>query len=381
MQHIAYKFRIKPTLEQEIFFSKTFGCVRKIYNLMLESRKANYELSKNGKGSKTIKPTPAKYKEEYEYLKEVDSLALSNAQLNLERAFKNYFKDPKVGFPKFKSKKKSKDSYTTNNQNGTIVIVKGKYLKLPKLKTLVKMKMHRQVIGEIKSVTISRNSCNEYYVSILCRIEITPLKKTNSKVGIDLGIKELAYLSTGEIIENHRYLIKQQEKLKKEQKKLSRRYEKAKKEKRNLSECQNYQKQKMIVAKIHQKITNQRNDYLNKITTNIIKNHDIICIEDLSIKEMMNNHQLSQKIADVSWFSFISKLEYKAKWHERIIVKIDKWYPSTKICSTCGSNQSDKVKSLATREWICSKCQSKHHRDINATINILNEGLRLLSQK
>lgn len=272
----AYKFRIYPTEEQKIFFSKTFGCVRLVYNLMLNDRIKAYEESKGNPDKKIKYPTPAQYKKEYEFLKEVDSLALANAQMNLDKAYKNFFRDKFIGFPKFKSKKNPVQSYTTNNQNGTVNIFEN-WLKVPKLKELVKIKVHRKIEGIIKSATISRNGSGKYFISLLCETDIQELPKTNSSVGIDLGIKDLAILSTGEKIENLKFRKQLEDKLKREQRKLSKRLLIAKKENRKLSEAKNYQKQRIKIAKIHEKIMNMRTDFLNKLSTDIIKNHDIIC--------------------------------------------------------------------------------------------------------
>lgn len=284
----AYKFRIYPTEEQKIFFSKTFGCVRLVYNLMLNDRIKAYEESKGNPDKKIKYPTPAQYKKEYEFLKEVDSLALANAQMNLDKAYKNFFRDKFIGFPKFKSKKNPVQSYTTNNQNGTVNIFEN-WLKVPKLKELVKIKVHRKIEGIIKSATISRNGSGKYFISLLCETDIQELPKTNSSVGIDLGIKDLAILSTGEKIENLKFRKQLEDKLKREQRKLSKRLLIAKKENRKLSEAKNYQKQRIKIAKIHEKIMNMRTDFLNKLSTDIIKNHDIICIEDLNTKGLLHN--------------------------------------------------------------------------------------------
>ena len=331
----AYKFRIYPNEEQKIFFSKTFGCVRLVYNLMLNDRIKAYEESKGNPDKKIKYPTPAQYKKEYEFLKEVDSLALANAQMNLDKAYKNFFRDKSIGFPKFKSKKNPVQSYTTNNQNGTVNIFEN-WLKVPKLKEL---------------------------------------PKTNSSVGIDLGIKDMAILSTGEKIENLKFRKQLEDKLKREQRKLSKRLLIAKKENRKLSEAKNYQKQRIKIAKIHEKIMNMRTDFLNKLSTDIIKNHDIICIEDLNTKGLLHNHKLAKSISDVSWANFVNKLEYKAKWYGKEIIKIDKFYPSSQICSVCG--YKDGKKTLDVREWTCSVCHTHHDRDINAAKNILTEGLRI----
>ena len=371
----AYKFRIYPTEEQEIFFAKTFGCVRKVYNLMLNDRKKAYEEVKNDPSKKMTFPTPAKYKKEFPFLKEVDSLALANAQLHLDKAYKNFFRDKSVGFPRFKSKKNPVQSYTTNNQKDTIALVDSKFIKVPKLKSLVRIKLHRQPKGMIKSATISRHSSGKYYISLLCKEEISELPKTNSAIGIDLGITDFAILSDGQKIDNNKFTSKMEKKLKREQRKLSRRALLAKKKGIPLSEAKNYQKQKRKVARLHEKVMNQRTDFLNKLSTEIIKNHDIICIEDLNVKGMLRNHKLARSISDVSWSSFVAKLQYKADWYGREIIKVNQWFPSSQICSECG--HKDGKKPLDIREWTCPICHTHHDRDINASINILIEGLRI----
>ena len=371
----AYKFRIYPTEEQEIFFAKTFGCVRKVYNLMLNDRKKAYEEVKNDPSKKMTFPTPAKYKKEFPFLKEVDSLALANAQLNLDKAYKNFFRDKSVGFPRFKSKKNPVQSYTTNNQNGTVALIDNKFIKVPKLKSLIRIKLHRQPKGRIKSATISRHASGKYYISLLCKEEINELPKNNSAIGVDLGITDFAILSDGQKIDNNRFTSKMEKKLKREQRKLSKRALLAKNKGIPLSEAKNYQKQKREVARLHEKVMNQRTDFLNKLSTEIIKNHDIICIEDLNVKGMLRNHKLARSISDVSWSSFVAKLQYKADWYGREIIKVDQWFPSSQICSECG--HKDGKKSLDIREWTCPICHTHHDRDINASINILTEGLRI----
>lgn len=363
----SYKFRLYPNEEQKQLFSKTFGCSRAIWNMMLADKIKYYEDTKE-----TLHNTPAQYKKEFAWLREVDSLALTNVQLNLQKAYKNFFRSG-FGFPKFK-KKSHRQSYKTNNQKGTIALENG-YVKLPKV-GWVKVKAHRQINGVIKSATISMTPTGKYHISILCETEITPLSKTNSSVGVDLGISNFAILSTREKIGNKRFLSKLSKKLAKEQKILSRQGLLAKKNGRKLSDCRNYQKQKLKVARIHEKIANQRKDFLNKLSTNLIKNHDVICIEDLSSKNLMKSHKLAKSIGDVSWFDFVRMLEYKANWYDKRISKISRWYPSSQICSDCGFSSGKKP--LSVREWTCTNCGIHHDRDINASINILNEGLRLL---
>lgn len=361
----AYKFRLYPNKEQEIYFSKCFGSVRFIYNKMLNDKIEYYK-----KNNKMLNNTPAQYKKEYIWLKEVDSLALANAQMNLDKAYKNFFRDKSVGFPKFKSKKNNYYSYTTNNQKNTIDIVDGKYIKLPKLKTLIRIKQHRQIPkdGKIKSATISKNSSGKYYISILVEQEIKELPKNEFTIGIDLGLTDFAIASDGVKYSNPRYLRKSLNKLAKEQRKLSRKKKGSK----------NRNKQRIKVAKLYEKIANQRKDFLHKLSSELINENQVICLEDLQVKEIQQNKYLSQSVSDVGWHEFRRQLEYKAKWYGRIISFVDKWYPSSQICSNCGNNTGKK--SLDIREFDCPYCGKHHDRDINASINILHEGLRILNK-
>lgn len=355
----AYKYRIYPTSEQRLYLAKTFGCTRFVYNQMLADRIKSYEENKD-LDIKAIKyPTPAQYKKEYEWLKEVDSLALANAQMNLDKAYKNFFRDKSVGFPKFKSKKTNRFSYTTNNQNGTISI-EGNFVKIPKLKSKIKIVLHRQFKGLIKSATISKTPSNQYYISILVDTENIQLPKNDNKIGIDLGLKEFAICSNGDRFDNPKNLRKSEKKLSKLQKDLSRKQKGS----------NNRYKARLKVAKLHQKIANQRKDFLHKLSTKIISENQEIVLEDLRVKNMLQNHKLAKAISEVSWAEFRTMLEYKASWNSREIIIAPSNYASSQLCSECGYKNSD-VKNLALRNWTCPECGVKHDRDINASINLL----------
>lgn len=355
----AYKYRIYPNEEQINYLQKTFGCTRFIYNQMLADRIKSYEENKD-LDIKIIKyPTPAQYKKEYEWLKEVDSLALANAQMNLDKAYKNFFRDKSVGFPKFKSKKDNHKSYTTNNQNGTIYIENNR-IKIPKLKSMIKIKQHREFVGLIKSCTISQNPSGKYYISMLVDTENIQLPKLDTKVGIDLGIKEFAITSDGEMFSNPKWLKKSEKRLRKLQKDLSRKQKGS----------NNRRKDRLKVAKLHEKISNQRKDYLHKISHYIISENQVIVIEDLKVSNMIKNHKLAKSIADVSWSEFRRQLEYKGEWYGRELIIAPSNYASSQLCSNCG-NKSSQTKDLSCRTYICPVCGMEMDRDINASKNLL----------
>ena len=365
IRHKAYKFRLYPNEEQKVLLAKTFGCVRFVYNLMLAEKIAYYEEHK-----KSITITPAKYKKEYEFLKEVDSLALANAQLHLQTAYKNFFRDKSIGFPKFKSKKNNYHSYTTNFVNGNIKL-NDKTIILPKLKA-VRIKKHRQIPNDyiLKSVTVSQEPNGKYYVSILFeyKTDIEPQYDMSKVIGLDFSMSELYVSSEGFTAEYPRYYRKLQEKLAKEQRSLSRKKRYSK----------NYYKQKRKVANIHNKIANQRKDFLHKQSRQITNAYDVVCIENLNMKAISQSLHFGKSVADNGWGMFTMFLDYKLAEQGKILVKVDKFYPSSKTCSCCGYKNNELQ--LKDRFWTCPNCRTHHDRDKNASFNIKNEGLRILAE-
>ena len=359
----AYKYRIYPDKEQRDLFERTFGCVRLFYNTSLDEMNKLYKEKKEYKDI-----TPASYKERFPFFKEVDSLALANAQLNRNKALKAFFRKQNK-FPKFKAKR-NKQSYSTNNQNGTVYLSEDcKYISLPKIKN-IKIKMHRKFDGVIKTVTVSKECDDTYYVSILVEENIEAKPKSNNSVGIDLGIKSYIVDSNAERIDNPKYLTRSLLRLAIEQRKLSHMKKGGK----------NRNKQRIKVARLHRRIRNQRNDFLQKLSSKYINENQVIVLEDLNIKQMEQDSRLSRLIVDASWSKFVSMLEYKGIWYGRDIIKVPTYYPSSQLCSCCGY-QNKEVKDLSIREWVCPKCGATHSRDHNASINILNKGLDILKAR
>ena len=358
----AYRFRIYPNNEQRTMFAKTFGCVRFIYNKMLGDKIEYYKEHK-----KMLKNTPAQYKKEFEWLKEVDSLALANSQLNLESAYNNFFRDPKIGFPRFKSKKYDKNNYTTNCVNGNIVVC-GNMIKLPKI-GLVRLKLHRMIPShyKLKSVTVIQNASGKYYASILFEYEKqVSNKRAYNILGLDFSMHGLYKDSNGEEAGYPRYYRKKEARLKKEQRKLSL-MEKGSK---------NRDKQRRKLAKVHEKVANCRKDFLHKLSRKLANTYDCICIEDLNMKAMSQALNFGKSVCDNGWGMFTTFLKYKLEDMGKRLIKVDRFFASSKTCSECGY-KNEEVKNLAVRSWTCPNCGMYHDRDTNAAINIRNEGIRI----
>lgn len=375
MANRAIKYRLYPTTEQQIMFAKTFGCCRKVYNLMLADKIESYKQT-----GKFVTVTPAKYKKDYPYLKEVDSLALVNKQMDLQKAFTNCFdknRKKKTGFPKFKSAKHSRKSYTTNNQGSTIKIL-DKGIRLPKI-GIIKAVIHRQPESDwiVKSATISQNNDGSFYISVLFKYEksiCTYMPDITNAIGLDYASDRLYVDDKGNIGTNHKYYRESHKKLAKAQRKLSRMVGSRKGE----TKSKNYIKQLQKVNKTQRHIANQRLDNLHKISTEIANRYDIVCVEDLNMKAMANKGFGNGKATmDNGNGMFNIMLEYKMLDRGKLFIKVNKWFPSSQLCHRCGSIHSE-MKDLKNRVMRCS-CGLVMNRDQNAAINIKNEGLRLLT--
>ena len=372
LKYKAYKFRTYPTKEQKILIAKTIGCSRFVFNHFLAKWEETYKVTGKGLSYGSCSKEIPMLKEAFDWLKEVDSTSVQSSVKHLADAYDRFFNKQNER-PRFKSKRKPVQSYKTNIQGKSQlpeISIHASRLKLPKLKW-VRFAHSKQVEGRILNATIRRNASGKYFVSLLVEQEIHELPKTGSSVGVDVGLKNFAILSDGTVYKNDRCFRTLEKRLVREQRKLSRRQLIALNKKVTLSEAKNYQKQKRKVARIHEKIANKRTDFLHKVSTEIVKNHDIIGIETLQVKNMQHNRKLSKSISEVSWSEFFRMIEYKADWY-------GKTFASSQLCSSCGHQNKD-VKHLGLREWTCPSCGVHHDRDVNAGLNLKQEAERILA--
>lgn len=366
LQHKAYKFRIYPNRKQIAQIEQTFGCCRFVYNRFLDLQQQYYKTEHKRYTYNAMSSMLTKIKKEVDtsFLKNADSTALQEALRNLDNAYINFF-EKRAHFPKFKSKHQVKQSYRTRNQNDSVRIEDNKII-LPKLGAL-RAKLHREVRGRILNATVSKSASGKYYVSLCCEENITPLWHIETVTGLDLGLHDFCVLDDGTKIPNPKNLRNTLQKLKRAQQSLCRKQKGSK----------NREKQRKKVALIYEKVVRQRDDFIQKLSSILVNENQVICIEDLNIKGMVRNHHLALSISDVAWGKFISCLEYKASWYGRDLIKVDHFYASSQLCHCCGY-QNPNVKDLKIREWDCPQCGMHNDRDVNAAKNILAEGLRII---
>lgn len=362
MIYKGYKFRLYPNKVQQEYFAKCFGCARFIYNKMLADKIEYYRET-----GKNLTVYPANYKDDFPFLKEIDSHIFSNELLHLQKAYSNFFKNKDFDFPKFKSKKSSHKSFSTSNcpNRNDVRITDNKYLRLPKSKDfgLIKVKISQPIRGTIKTVTISQVPSGKYYVSMNVAIWYQSFPSRGSSIGLDLGTKDLVITSNGDKFDNIRTLETHQAKLAKLQRQLAHKQKGSR----------NYEKARIKLAREYEKIANIRTDYLHKISHKVVSENQVIFSENLNIKGLMKNRRQAKSIGDASWYELIRQLEYKSAWNGRVYHKVDRFFPSSQLCSSCGFKY-EAVKTKNLREWRCPNCGTYHDRDVNAAMNILIRG-------